>query len=563
MIPHLPRPELRNLAWFSPALFIGLFLRLHGLSSQILLDDEWHSLNFVLDKSFWTVLTSHGLGANCIPQNTLNWIILHTIGWSEVTLFLPSALCGICGLLIFPWLVSRLAGRSVALYFSYLFALSPCATFYSRIVRPYPMTLFFGFLALLCLALWTRDGRFRFLLAYALSGVIAIYFHIYAALSLLAPLIALWAVAGCPAMSKSPWISRRTFLLTGTLMLFVLLFLLGPAHWKNPWWMRVLGSSRVTAEGLWNYLSLLSGTGNPLSKVIFALFVAFGIWKWMQRDFGIGLVWTAIFSAFCLFVVFASQEGMHAAIQIARYNILLLPTALLLASVALDHLLAHLPSSAARIPLGLMIIAGSLIGNPIWRTHASPNNFMHHSAFQDSYAPFDTSRSRVRALTPLPQMTQQQIPKLYTDLASDPSVPGLIEYPMFIGDAINFHYYPQLFHHKPVSAGYVPDFPLPPLPSGNDVLYQTTMLDYVFSRAQSLGFTPKMRFSHTISITDFERIHQTHPGWILLVHRYVRPASSTNPQVLVSPSPLLGKELEDHLGPPLFSDSQILAWRIP
>ena len=153
-------------AWpFIPPVLVGLFLRIWGLSGQVLLDDEWHSLNFVQDKSFLGVLGTHGIGANCIPQNLINWLWLHGAGWSETLLYLPSVLGAGAGLLLFPALVARFAGRAAALFFAWLLAISPCLIFYSRIVRPYSLVLFFGFLALTCLALWTREGKPRWLAA--------------------------------------------------------------------------------------------------------------------------------------------------------------------------------------------------------------------------------------------------------------------------------------------------------------------------------------------------------------------------------------------------------------
>ena len=42
-------------AWLTlalPFILVGTILRLWGIGQQILVDDEWHSLNFVLGKSF-------------------------------------------------------------------------------------------------------------------------------------------------------------------------------------------------------------------------------------------------------------------------------------------------------------------------------------------------------------------------------------------------------------------------------------------------------------------------------------------------------------------------------
>lgn len=453
-----------RLLLFGPPILVGLFLRLYGLSGQILLDDEWHSLNFVLDKSFWAVLTTHGLGANCIPQNVLNWISLHTVGWSEISLFLPSVLCSALGLLIFPGFVARLAGRAAAVFFSWLLAISPCLIFYSRIVRPYSMVVFFGFLALLGLAFWTRGGKTRFLLAYALSGFGAIYFHLYAALPILAPLAALLVLALVRRRKDADvsWISAKALAGAGALLAALGLVFLGPAHWKNPWWLHVQGVSHVTRAGLWEFLSLLAGTRFAVSKLAFAALAAGGLVVWLKKEVRIGILFASVWAAFFLLLFFATQDGMHAGIQIARYDIVLFPVAMLLAAAALDSLLGRLPAglpSAARAGLGLLPIAGLLAGSPLWTTFAPSNNFMHHSAFQDSYAPFDGSQSRRRLLTPLPQMPATRISPFYGGLARDASVPGIIEYPMYLGDPLNLHYFTQRVHRKPVAVGYVPDVP--------------------------------------------------------------------------------------------------------
>ena len=544
----------------------GAVLRLWGLFTQIPVDDEWHSLNFVLGKTFLAAWTTHGLGANCIPQNVINWILLHTTGWSETTLFLPSALCGLAGLAIFPILVARLAGRRAALVFAWLFAISPCVVFYSRILRPYPMVLFFGFLALLALALWLREGRRGFLGTYVAAGFLAVYFHLYAALPVLAPLVALFLLVLLRphSLPAAPWINRKTLFVSGLLLAVLLMAFLGPAHWRNPWWLHVLGTSHVTGHGLWEFLSLLAGTPFAGLKIIFAALVAGGWLRLVRSDLRLGLVFSSIWAAFLLLVIFGTQDGMHAGIQVARYNIILFPLALLQAAVALDATAARLPAVFRPAPAVALILALAA-GSPLWRTFRAPNNFMHHSAFQDSYAPFDWTRSRLRALTPLPQMPAARIPAFYAGQAAAPDVRGIIEYPMFIGDPLNFHYFYQHLHRKPVAVGYVPDIPFPPLFSHDDFVVQDTPLDYVFSRAHALGLDGRMHFSRLVPLTDLARLRRQHSGWLLVVHRdLLRETLDVQvPGGNFQPPALLPLSLEAALGRPVFADSQILAWRIP
>lgn len=561
------------LPWlFIPAFLIGVFLRFHGLFDQILLDDEWHSLNFVLDKTLGTVLTTHGLGANCIPQNVVHWLLLHTVGWAEWTLYLPSIFFGALGLLIFPRLVARLTGRNVAVLFSYAFALSPCITFYSRIVRPYSTVLFFGFLALLLFTLWIREGRPRHLWAYVLCGFVAVYFHLYAALPVFSPLAALliWAIVRRHRLASCPWISPKILAGAGLLLALLLILFLGPAHWRNPWWLHSLGQRSFTLEGLWEFLSLLAGTRLAGFKLMFVGLAVVGLQVWMKRDFRSGLVLLAPWAAFCLLVVCSTQDNMHAGIQIARYNIVLFPVTIWLAAIGLDHLLErlfHVIPGGIRLGAGILwIVAPILAGSSIWQTHARPNNFMHHSAFQDSYAPFDWSRSRRRALVAMPQMADTDIPALYAQLAVDPAVPGIIEYPMLAGDSLNYYYFYQRWHRKPVAIGYIPDRILPPLPSRDDYISHATPLDYILGRAGRAGYGNKLRFRNLVPLTNPSKLCKYH-GWVLIIHLDILKETlrirDYQTDVAVTPPPWLEKWCTTRLGPPLASGMKLQAWRIP
>ena len=556
-------------AWpFLPPVLVGVFLRVWGLSGQILLDDEWHSLNFVQDKSFLGVLGTHGIGANCIPQNLINWLWLHGAGWSETLLYLPSVLGAGAGLLLFPALVARFAGRAAALFFAWLLAISPCLIFYSRIVRPYSLVLFFGFLALTCLALWTREGKPRWLAAYALSGFAAIYFHLYAALPVLAPLgaLGLLVLVRPGRLADAPWISARALLGAGLLLAALLLVFLGPAHVRNPWWLHAQGVSRVTGAGLWEFLSLLAGTRFAVSKLAFAALAALGLREWFRKDFRIGALFAAAWAAFFGLVAIATQDGMHAAIQLARYNVVLFPVALLQTATALEALLARrFPNRppAFRTAPGLLAIAGLLAGSPLFRTCAQPNNFMHHSAFQDSYAAFDESRSRLRQLTPFPLMPRERIHPFYFS-AEVAAAPGLVEYPMYVGDGLNLHWYAQHFHRKPVAVGYVPDVAFPPLPAGDQFTYGAAPVDHVFRRIGELGWTDRMRFRNLVSLADPERLRRDFSGWLLVVHRDVLRETlelDSGSREFVPP-PGLAEPLTAAFGEPVFADERLAAWRV-
>src|SRR6185369_14177208 len=125
------------LACFGTLVALGCYLRLWGWTEQLMLDDEWHALNFVLGKSLPEVLFIQGMGANSIPVNVYSWLLLHTVGWSEPLLRLPSMVASMAALIVIPLLVNRLWGRGVALMVCGLMSVSPLLIFYSRISRPY------------------------------------------------------------------------------------------------------------------------------------------------------------------------------------------------------------------------------------------------------------------------------------------------------------------------------------------------------------------------------------------------------------------------------------------
>jgi hypothetical protein len=119
---------------FVPALalafLVGLFLRLYLLSDQVLIDDEWHGLYYVIGKSPWWLLTHFSIpGATCIPLNFYDWLLGATVGWSELMLRLPSLVCGLSCVLICPLLARKLIGASAAILLAFLLAISPVLIF--------------------------------------------------------------------------------------------------------------------------------------------------------------------------------------------------------------------------------------------------------------------------------------------------------------------------------------------------------------------------------------------------------------------------------------------------
>ena len=172
------------------ALLVGFVLRIWLLSDQVLIDDEWHGLYYAIGKSPGWLLTHFSIpGATCIPLNFYAWALKATVGWSETLLRLPSLICGVVCVLVGPLLARDIVGPRRASLLALLLAVSPMLVFYSRLFRPYSAVSLFGFTAILLAARWMRLGGLWLEVLYAAAAVLAIYFHLYAIVTVAAPVL--------------------------------------------------------------------------------------------------------------------------------------------------------------------------------------------------------------------------------------------------------------------------------------------------------------------------------------------------------------------------------------
>lgn len=65
--PNALKGERPFWAFYIFVLLLGTFLRLYMISNKILIDDEWHGLDFVSGKSLFYLFTHFGSSARCIP----------------------------------------------------------------------------------------------------------------------------------------------------------------------------------------------------------------------------------------------------------------------------------------------------------------------------------------------------------------------------------------------------------------------------------------------------------------------------------------------------------------
>jgi predicted membrane-bound mannosyltransferase len=173
------------------AFVIGAGLRLYMLSSQILLDDEWHSICAVIGRTFLYVLTHFNLADNSnVFFNLYNLFLYRTVGWSEFTIRLPAIIPGLLSLVILPLLLRRFFNNRVSLLFAFLIAVSPFLIFYSRFSRAYSLVTLLCFSSLLLSCQWLMTGKKIFAAGFIITGVFAVYLHLYSIVTVFIPFAA-------------------------------------------------------------------------------------------------------------------------------------------------------------------------------------------------------------------------------------------------------------------------------------------------------------------------------------------------------------------------------------
>ena len=260
-----------------------------------------------------------------------------------------------------------------------------------------------------------------------------------------------------------------------------------------------------------------------------------------------------------------NQEGIHSAIQVARYCIGVIPICFLAAASGMDQILQSLPATVGKAAdvtgnMGVSIFLFTLLWTgPLKAEYATPNNFTNHSAFQESYQSWPREHSFPSEFTSL-QMDRRDIPDFYSFLANRPETATIIEYPMYVGDHFNLYYYYQSFHKKKMIAGYYPDLTLP-AERNKDFVYGHTNVCEIFSAIKDRR---KLKFRNLIDMTDLEAVKQSRADYVILHKNLLREMFPTavRENKFYQPVRLLNKEYQNIFGNPVFEDRHLIVFKI-
>ena len=157
---------------------LAVWLRTWGITTQVVIDDEWHALHKLVEASYSGIFNSFGLADHSIPLTMFYKWMAGTFGIAEGRLRVLQVICGVALVPVSAWLaLIATRDRAAAVLFAILVCGAPFLVMWSRFARPYSISLL---LTVLCVAaIWRWRSRRTTALAAsaAITGALATWFH--------------------------------------------------------------------------------------------------------------------------------------------------------------------------------------------------------------------------------------------------------------------------------------------------------------------------------------------------------------------------------------------------
>jgi hypothetical protein len=569
----IPWPRNRDVSFdlvLLVAFLVGLGLRVYLLGDQVLVNDEWHGLYYVIGKSPGWLLTHFSIpGATCIPLNLYAWLLLVTSGWSETMLRLPSLVFGLLGVVVGPLLARGIVGPRRAALLALLLAISPLQVFYSRIFRPYSAVALLAFAAILLAARWMQSGGLRSALLYAGTGALAVYFHLFAVVTVAAPVLAALVFhawmrrpgAAGPAVAGPPlrqWLAASA-VMGGASALLVLPALIGSIHGT---FFSVALVGKFNRHSILQAALLISGTRQPVLALPFWGALILGAIEQCRRNPWFGGMLVSLYPLHALALIASRPISADDPVVLTRYCIPLVPVSLLFVACGMQ---AVIEAIAARVNFRPVLqifttfacVAALAIAGPLPQCYLPPNNFTNHNAYQHQSESIDWQSSYNSDFTRgRYRIHPGEISPFYRRLADHPNSRPIVEYPMFIGDDFNPLYYYQYFHRRPVLVGYTTNMlSLGDLGAGN--VFGNTYIDEVLSLVPDPA---KLQFRNLVSMGDLGAMRVRGAEYVILHKHFEGHLYEIAP-----PPPGLDQlrdEYQKALGDPVYEDMHIVVFSL-
>ncbi len=383
--------EFRFYLIFAIILLVGMYLRLDQFNLQVLIDDEWHAVHQLLQKTPKELFLSLGHADYSIPLALLYYWELTYFGLSELSMRWPMMLAGIAILFVLPLYLRRFFSDHLVLVFAAFLAISPLLIIYSRTARPYSLTLLLSLVAVAAFYSFIATDRRSWKLAalYTLTASLSAWLHLLSLPLVLAPFLTL----GLPAIYQRDWVRvARMFwlgLFTGALLLVLLL----PPLLAHPEALEAkLGIHSIDFQTLYGALFLWFGTSSSMVVLVGILLAGIGLTPLWRNLPILPAILLGVFITTGI-ILFTQPAWVKHPLTFARYLLILLPLLLLALALGIIRVSAWFKQFAGSFSKPVLVLVWLLgggllmVSSPLKKLLVMPNSNSLHLLYQLDFRP--------------------------------------------------------------------------------------------------------------------------------------------------------------------------------
>jgi len=525
------------------ALVVGVWLRLDQFPAQVLIDDEWHAVHRLQSLSPSRMWLDFGHADYSIPLGLLYALESHARGLTETAMRWPMLACGLATLCLFPLYVAPKLGRPTAAIFALLLALSPLLFVYSRMARPYAITLLFAWCALAAFHRFDAapSNRIAAAAGYAVMATLAAWLHPIVVPFVIAPF--LWAGVDLLRNARGtrvPRAKRLAVLAVATAAPAAALLM--PPFLAHP--ESLEGKAGIDRPGIDTFVGVwYTWLGTPstmatLACCLLALIGARGVWRTLPvaRTGVLGIALT-------LATVLATGPAWSFnPLTLARYLLPFLP--LLLLAVAAGAVALARSVAAPRRPLrnaaavlvALAPIALLAHDSPMTELTRHPNaqtvHLVYHVDFRPERNPY------------LPYMAKIPLSPFWASLASEPRGSVRVAAAPFYFESYDW------------------DAPRWERVSGQTVIPGFLTGLCVDLRGGEVPRTPLYRFANAVHLADASALAAHRIDYVVWQKPFVQMGRG-RPEPIGRDTAHCETTLRERFGAPAYEDDALIAFRLP
>jgi Dolichyl-phosphate-mannose-protein mannosyltransferase len=495
--PAASRSRTYLLVAVTLATLLAIWLRTYGVTTQVVIDDEWHAIHKLVSASYENIFRTFGLADHSIPLTIFYKAMAQTVGLTEGRMRALQIVCGIVVVPVSVWLAWRATDDApAAALFAFLMSAAPFLVMWSRFARPYAITLLLIVLCVAAIWRWRTERSRRLAACAAITAALAAWLHPICGMYPAIACLFVFFEDICVSSDVRPRPSSRSLALGAAVAGAMLLLLAAPLLMDRGALADKAGGDQPDFETYERMLAIFWG-GVPTPVVALAcVLAAWGVVRLYRRDPRLAAYLVALGAVPAGVLTLTGALWMHEGQTFARYQLPLQPLLLFFGSIGAMSVVRAAAGvraeSAAWIACALLS-AAYLWATPAIAQVAQLGTWYAHMDYHWDY--------RYRWLVAKRDDPKYAPPEFYRKLAlMAPGSAPIIEAPFSHEAPHNLFDIYATYHRQPETFGMIHDLCL-----GG-------------SRSGEPPHDPRFRFRKFIFLDDVSAVRQSGARYLLL-HR--------------------------------------------